>query len=47
MSSLMSLLKEKDVTIWDKLQEQELRPQFYAFRWLTLMLSQEFALPGT
>ena len=23
-----------------------MQPQFYSFRWLTLLLSQEFALPG-
>ena len=27
-------------------EEQQMRPQFYSFRWLTLLLSQEFALPG-
>lgn len=26
-------------------QEQNIRPQFFAFRWLTLLLSQEFLLP--
>ena len=46
MSNLMTLLKEKEPTVWFRLQEQELQPQFYAFRWLTLMLSQEFPLPG-
>ncbi|KAL4219046.1 hypothetical protein ACF0H5_021629 [Mactra antiquata] len=45
MNQLMTTLKEKDVTLWYKLQEQDLKPQFYAFRWLTLLLSQEFPLP--
>ncbi|XP_052790788.1 TBC1 domain family member 13-like isoform X2 [Mya arenaria] len=45
MSQLMSMLKEKDSTLWYRLQEQDLKPQFYAFRWLTLMFSQEFPLP--
>ncbi|KAH3794002.1 hypothetical protein DPMN_147531 [Dreissena polymorpha] len=45
MDQLMSQLKEQDPTLWHKLQEQDLKPQFYAFRWLTLMLSQEFPLP--
>lgn len=26
-------------------QEQNIKPQFFAFRWLTLLLSQEFVLP--
>ena len=47
METLMSTLKERDSPLWFKLQEQDLKPQFYAFRWLTLMLSQEFPLPGT
>jgi len=39
-------LKEADVTLWLKLQQQDLKPEYYAFRWLTLLLSQEFELPG-
>ena len=27
-------------------EQQDMQPQFYAFRWLTLLLSQEFPLPG-
>ena len=46
MQSLMNMVKEKDTTLWLKLQEQDMKPQFFAFRWLTLMLSQEFQLPG-
>ena len=40
-------LKSSDVTVWLKLQQQDIKPQYYAFRWLTLLLSQEFDLPGT
>jgi phosphoribosylaminoimidazole-succinocarboxamide synthase len=28
-----------------RLASQDLKPEFFAFRWLTLLLSQEFALP--
>jgi hypothetical protein len=28
-------------------EDKKLHPQFYSFRWLTLLLSQEFQLPGT
>lgn len=45
MLQLMTMLKKKDVTLWLKLEEQDLKPQFFAFRWLTLLLSQEFPLP--
>ena len=27
-------------------ERQQLKPQYYAFRWITLLLSQEFFLPG-
>ncbi len=46
MRQYMLRLKEKDTTLYLKLEQQEIRPQFYAFRWLTLLLSQEFPLPG-
>ncbi|KAJ7307974.1 hypothetical protein JRQ81_008472 [Phrynocephalus forsythii] len=45
MEKVYSTLKEKDVELYLKLQEQNIRPQFFAFRWLTLLLSQEFLLP--
>ena len=45
MAKLSNLLKEKDNAIWCRLKEQELYPQYYSFRWLTLLLSQEFPLP--
>lgn len=45
MTKLSVLLKEKDVEVWNRLRDQELYPQYYSFRWLTLILSQEFPLP--
>ncbi|XP_048469371.1 TBC1 domain family member 13, partial [Rhincodon typus] len=45
MEKVYSTLKEKDVDLYLKLQEQNIKPQFFAFRWLTLLLSQEFLLP--
>ena len=33
---LLPLLQEK----------KSVKPQFFAFRWITLLLSQEFTLPG-
>lgn len=45
MERLMSNLKQHDYQLWNRLRVQELRPQFFSFRWLTLLLSQEFDLP--
>ncbi|KAK4310140.1 hypothetical protein Pmani_018255 [Petrolisthes manimaculis] len=45
MERLMTNLRHHDHQLWNRLRVQELRPQFFSFRWLTLMLSQEFDLP--
>ncbi|OQV21704.1 TBC1 domain family member 13 [Hypsibius exemplaris] len=45
MNNLMDLLKSTDHVLWTCLEGMDLKPQYYSFRWLTLMLSQEFALP--
>ncbi|XP_006818481.1 TBC1 domain family member 13-like, partial [Saccoglossus kowalevskii] len=45
MTNTMLKLKSKDMRLWLKLQEQDLKPQFFIFRWVTLLLSQEFPLP--
>lgn len=45
MAKLSGMLKDIDLDIWTRLKEQELYPQYYSFRWLTLLLSQEFPLP--
>ncbi|CAG9767946.1 unnamed protein product [Ceutorhynchus assimilis] len=45
MSTLMMRLKTNDLDVWLKFQQQDLKPQYYAFRWITLLLSQEFPLP--
>ncbi|OWR43744.1 TBC1 domain family member 13 [Danaus plexippus plexippus] len=45
MGKLSDCLKKQDKAVWDRLKKQELRPQYYSFRWLTLLLSQEFSLP--
>lgn len=46
MQKFEDSLKMADITLWLHLQNQEIKPQYYAFRWLTLLLSQEFELPG-
>jgi len=45
MKKLNGLLKRKDPELWKHLESVDLNPQFYSFRWLTLLLSQEFELP--
>ncbi|XP_035914481.1 TBC1 domain family member 13 isoform X1 [Anopheles stephensi] len=45
MAKLSNLLHEQDAEVWERLRDQELYPQYYSFRWLTLLLSQEFPLP--
>lgn len=45
MAQLSALLKVKDAEVWHRLEQQNLYPQYYSFRWLTLILSQEFPLP--
>jgi len=45
MTALNELLRFKDPAIWAVLERLGVHPQFYSFRWLTLLLSQEFELP--
>lgn len=45
MSRLLSQLKNCDLDVWLRFQQLELKPQYYSFRWITLLLSQEFPLP--
>jgi len=45
MGKLMSKLGSLDPDVKGVLDNQGIRPQYFSFRWLTLMLSQEFPLP--
>ncbi|XP_055841388.1 TBC1 domain family member 13 isoform X2 [Episyrphus balteatus] len=45
MARLSTMVKQKDPDVYERLKEQELHPQYYSFRWITLLLSQEFPLP--
>ncbi|KAJ8959461.1 hypothetical protein NQ318_022158 [Aromia moschata] len=45
MSKMLVQLKNCDLDIWLVFQQQDLKPQYYSFRWITLLLSQEFPLP--
>ncbi|KAJ6296357.1 hypothetical protein OIU78_024244 [Salix suchowensis] len=43
LSRLAELLKENDEELWKHLEfTTKVKPQFYAFRWITLLLTQEF-----
>lgn len=44
LSRLSDLLKANDEQLWRHLEfTSKVRPQFYAFRWITLLLTQEFS----
>ncbi|XP_065361098.1 TBC1 domain family member 13 [Calliphora vicina] len=45
MKRLAEMLRSKDLEIYERLKAQELHPQYYSFRWISLILSQEFPLP--
>lgn len=45
MTKLMEMLKSQNYQLWLRFEEQEIKPQYYSFRWITLLLSQEFPLP--
>uniref|UniRef100_A0A8C4N5B9 TBC1 domain family member 13 n=1 Tax=Eptatretus burgeri TaxID=7764 RepID=A0A8C4N5B9_EPTBU len=45
MNRIYSLLHQHDSDLLLHLESQHIEPQFFAFRWLTLLLSQEFLLP--
>ncbi|XP_050431940.1 TBC1 domain family member 13 [Adelges cooleyi] len=45
MHKVTKKLKENDPVLHSYLINNEIHPQYYSFRWLTLMLSQEFSLP--
>ena len=45
IENLSILLQEKDPQLWKDLEKKKLNLQFFAFRQLTLLLSQEFELP--
>ncbi|KAF9588515.1 hypothetical protein IFM89_013009 [Coptis chinensis] len=42
LSHLAELLKNNDEELWWHLDINKVNPQFYAFRWITLLLTQEF-----
>lgn len=44
MMELNKHLKMVDYEVWKKLEDEGVHPQYYSFRWLALMLSQEFGL---
>ncbi|XP_025414226.1 TBC1 domain family member 13 [Sipha flava] len=45
MQKVTDKLKENDPIVQNYLNKNEIYPQYYSFRWLTLLLSQEFSLP--
>eukprot|EP00884_Botryococcus_braunii_P013068 jgi/Botrbrau1/21762/Bobra.43_1s0152.1 len=48
MERLNSLLQRTDPELWSHLlHNNRVDPQFYAFRWITLLLTQEFPFPDS
>lgn len=45
MQRLMQLLKRKDDRLYARLRQLQVEPQYYSFRWIMLLLSQDFPLP--
>ena len=45
ISRLSEALRQRDAELHAHLAALKVEPQFYAFRWITLMLTQEFPLP--
>ncbi|VDO06451.1 unnamed protein product, partial [Rodentolepis nana] len=46
METMLSLLGELDADLLQKLNRLHLEPAHFAFRWITLLLTREFLLPG-
>jgi TBC1 domain family member 13 len=47
MRILNKYLKVVDLELWSRLEEEKILPQYYSFRWLALLLAQEFGLYET
>ena len=45
MLRLNAMLRHYDAELWQDMEHKGLDPHFYSFRWITLLLSQEFELP--
>ncbi|KAH9360035.1 hypothetical protein HPB48_018481 [Haemaphysalis longicornis] len=46
MERLMQLLRRRDDRLYGHLRQLQVEPQYYSFRWIMLLLSQDFPLPG-
>ena len=44
MRHLNRFVKVVDYELWVKLENEKIIPQYYSFRWMALMLAQEFGL---
>ncbi|KAI9203443.1 rab-GTPase-TBC domain-containing protein [Polychytrium aggregatum] len=47
MSRLMRRLRKRDPVLHKDFERKNIHPAFFAFRWLTVLLTQEFPLPDT
>lgn len=47
MKTLNRYLRIVDGEVWEKMEREGIYPQYYSFRWLALLLAQEFELQET
>jgi|JI10StandDraft_1071094.scaffolds.fasta_scaffold1881063_1 hypothetical protein len=47
MRMLNRFLKVVDLELWSRLEAEKILPEYYSFRWLALLLGQEFGLYET
>lgn len=47
MISLNQFLRVVDGELWQKMESEGIYPQYYSFRWMALLLAQEFSLYDT
>ncbi|KAJ3047187.1 hypothetical protein HK097_000152, partial [Rhizophlyctis rosea] len=45
MARLMKRLRRRDLELWKDMQSKSIHAAFFSFRWLTVLLTQEFPLP--
>eukprot|EP01107_Rhizomastix_libera_P000138 TRINITY_DN10254_c0_g1_i2.p1 TRINITY_DN10254_c0_g1~~TRINITY_DN10254_c0_g1_i2.p1 ORF type:complete len:346 (-),score=54.52 TRINITY_DN10254_c0_g1_i2:17-1054(-) len=45
MDKMKETLKMNDSELFDEMEKKAIHPQFYSFRWITLLLTQEFEMP--
>lgn len=45
LAHFCAILNDNDPVLYRHLEQQQMKPEYYGFRWISLLLSQEFSLP--